>query len=227
MRRNRIIILGVLAAVAGVAAPITVAWQWSQQRAVAAEQQRLHLLARHALMRSERTFRDASNALRSFEPLMEAPCSQAHIQRMRRTTVRTRSVDDIGYVENGLLKCTSSGIEHDIIKVSPRQFLMGNGMGVDIDLHPIVSGGKKMVGVAYLSHKALIDPVRFADVITDAEIELAVVAVNGAVLGTLNQPDPELVKSLMGREGAGSDANNIYAVVPGDGLKAVIIEPRS
>ncbi|WP_300758946.1 EAL domain-containing protein [Janthinobacterium sp.] len=227
MRRNRIIILGVLAAIAGVAAPITVAWQWSQQRAVAAEQQRLHLLARHALMRSERTFRDASNALRSFEPLMEAPCSQAHIQRMRRTTVRTRSVDDIGYVENGLLKCTSSGIEHGIIKVSPPQFLMGNGMGVDIDLHPIVSGGKKMVGVAYLSHKALIDPVRFADVITDAEIQLAVVAANGAVLGALHEPDPELVKGLMGHEGAGSDANAIYAVVPGDGLTAIVIEPRS
>ncbi|MFM2087858.1 MAG: hypothetical protein RLZZ237_2727 [Pseudomonadota bacterium] len=230
MRRNRIIILGVLAALAGVAVPVTVAWQWSQERAVAAEQQRLHLLARHALMRSERTFRDASAALRSFEPLIEMPCSEAHIQRMRRTTIRTRSVDDIGYVENGLLKCTSSGIERDVVKVSPPQFLLDNGIGVDIDLHPSVSAGKKMVGVAYLSHKVLIDPVRFADVITDDEIQLAMATSSGAVLGTLHDPDPALVKSLMEREktgGAGSDAKTIYAVVPGDGLTAIVTEPRS
>ena len=60
MRRKRIIIIGTLVALAGVAAPLGLTWQWSQQRAIAAEQQRLRFLASHALQRAERTFRDAA-----------------------------------------------------------------------------------------------------------------------------------------------------------------------
>ena len=227
MRRKRIIIIGTLVALAGVAAPLGLTWQWSQQRAIAAEQQRLRFLASHALQRAERTFRDASTALHSFAPLMEAPCSDAHIQQMRRTTVRTRSIDDIGYFENGVLKCTSSGMEQERIKISPPQFLLADGVGVDIDLHPSVSAGKRMVGAAYLSHKVLIDPVRFADVLTDEDIQLAMAANNGALLGTLHDPDPALVKALMARGASGSDHDAIYAVVRSVGLTAIVIEPRS
>ncbi|CDG83227.1 EAL domain protein [Janthinobacterium agaricidamnosum NBRC 102515 = DSM 9628] len=143
---------------------------------------------------------------------------------MRVTTVTTRSVEDIGYFENGLLKCTSSGIEAERISLTPADFMLANGIGVSLHMAPHVSDGKTMVGLFYRSHKALIDPVRFADVILDQDIELAVALDDGRVLGTMHDPDPALVKRLL----AGGDSpDSLHALRRDAGLSALAIEPRS
>lgn len=225
MRRKRIIITSVLAAVFGVAAPLGLAMHLSMERAVQAEQERLRFLASYALERAQRTLVSAGDALRSFEPLDVAPCSPAHIERLRRTTITTRSVDDIGYVENGMLKCSASGMKEVPVSVTPPAFTLMNGMGVDFDLRPVISGGKRMVGLAHGAHKALIEPVRFADVIVEHDIQMAVALANGGVLSTLHQPDLALVRALL--SGKSPDQGYLHTILRRDGLTAVVIAPRS
>lgn len=195
-------ITSVLAALVGVAAPLGLAMHLAMERAVQAEQERLRFLASYALERAQRTLVSAGDALRSFEPLDVAPCSAAHIERLRRSTITTRSVDDIGYVENGRLKCSASSMQAVPVIVTPPAFMLSNGMGVDFDLRPVVGGGRRMVGLAHGAHKALIEPVRFAYVIVDHDIQMAVALADGGVLATLLQPDPALDGSRRGGVGS-------------------------
>ena len=218
-------ITSVLAALLGVAAPLGLAMHLSMERAVQAEQERLRFLASYALERAQRTLVSAGDALRSFEPLDVAPCSPAHIERLRRTTITTRSVDDIGYVENGMLKCSASGMQAVPVSVTPPAFTLMNGMGVDFDLRPVISGGRRMVGLVHGAHKALIEPVRFADVIVDHDIQMAVALAHGGVLGTLHQPDPAVVRALL--SGSAMRNGDLHTILRRDGLTAVLIAPRS
>ena len=235
MRRKRIILTSVLVAVIGVAAPLSLAFYLSSVRAEQGEQERLRLLAGYALERAHRSIASASMALRSADALDLAPCSEAHVQQLRRITITTRSIDDIGYVENGLLKCTSNGIEEARIAVTPADFTLDNGMGLDFNLRPVVSGGKRMVGLSYRAYKVLIDPVRFSDVIVDNDIQMAVAIGKGGVLDTLHHPDPALVKTLLAGKGETGNGtadtlaheDSIHAMLYRDGLTAVMIEPRS
>ncbi|PLY45803.1 hypothetical protein CSZ94_04200 [Janthinobacterium sp. ROICE36] len=225
MRRKRIIVTSVLVAVLGVVAPLSLAFYLSSMRAEQGEQERLRLLADYALERAHRSIASAGAALRSADALDLAPCSEAHIQQLRRITITTRSIDDIGYVENGLLKCTSTGIEQARIAVTPAEFTMDNGLGLDFNLRPVVSGGKRMVGLSYRAYKVLIDPVRFSDVIIDSDIQMAVAIGKHGVLDTLHHPDPVLVHALLAGQPAAD--GSIHAMLYRDGLTAVMIEPRS
>ena len=225
MRRKRIIVTSVLVAVIGVAAPLSLAFYLSSVRAEQGEQERLRLLAGYALERAHRSIASASAALRSADALDLAPCSEAHIQQLRRIAITTRSIDDIGYVENGLLKCTSTGIEAGRIAITPADLTLANGMGLDFNLRPVVSGGKRMVGLTYRAYKVLIDPVRFSDVIVDSDIQMAVAIGKRGVLDTLHHPDPGQVQALLA--GKPTADGSIHALLYRDGLTAVMIEPRS
>jgi sensor c-di-GMP phosphodiesterase-like protein len=225
MRRKRIILTSVLVAVIGVAAPLSLAFYLSSVRAEQGEQERLRLLAGYALERAHRSIASASVALRSADALDLVPCSEAHVQQLRRFTMTTRSIDDIGYVANGLLKCTSTGIEEARIAITPADFTLANAMGLDFNLRPIVSGGKRMVGLTYRAYQVLIDPERFSDVIVDSDIQMAVAIGKRGVLDTLHYPDPALVQALLA--GKPTADGSIHALLYRDGLTAVMIEPRS
>lgn len=228
MRRKRILITSVLAALVGVAVPLAVAYQLSMARAVQGEEARLRVLGNDALERAQRTLDSAGAALRRFEPLAVTPCSAAHIEALRQTTITTRSVDDIGYVEQGMLKCSASGMPATPVKITPAGLVLDNGIGIDVDLRPAVSGGERMVGLALGRHKALVAPVRFADVIVEQDIQMAVALAHGGVLGVLgvlHRPDMAVVATLL----AGGQARdgNLHAVVARGGLLAVMTAPRS
>ena len=133
MRRKRIIVTSVLVAVIGVAAPLSLAFYLSSVRAEQGEQERLRLLAGYALERAHRSIASASMALRSADALDLAPCSEAHVQQLRRITITTRSIDDIGYIENGLLKCTSTGMEDERIAVTQTPYSSFRGAPTRIE----------------------------------------------------------------------------------------------
>ena len=124
-----------------------------------------------------------------------------------------------------MLKCSASGMQATPVKITPADFTMDDGVGVDFDLRPAVSGGERMVGLALGRHKALVAPVRFADVIVEQDIQMAVALAHGGVLGVLHQPDMAVVATLL----AGGQARdgNLHAVVARGGLLAVMTAPRS
>ncbi|WP_076592963.1 EAL domain-containing protein [Herminiimonas arsenitoxidans] len=223
MNRAKVIVIATLLAVIGVLLPISATLYLSWVRASDLEQERLLSFAQRGLERARISFSDASQALHAADYLTAAPCSEEHIRQMRIIAVNTRSIEDLGYFENGFLKCTSGGIVKNIVPQTAADFTTQDGIEVSLNVIPAINGGKGMVGLSYKAYKVLIDPVRFADIILDPEIQLAITTADGKILGTLHDPDPAQVHALLQTK----KQNNDYfsTVLPDADLMAVVIEP--
>jgi len=57
------------------------------------------VFAQQALQRAQIPFHDASVVLHRLHNTHAAPCSNAHILQMRKITINTRSIEDVGYFE--------------------------------------------------------------------------------------------------------------------------------
>src|ERR1700761_3263956 len=115
MRRSRIVIAAILLAVIGTIVPIAGVLYTSWRVAVGSEQDRLTMIAHQAIARADNAFAQARDALHAMAASDLTPCSPEHIARMRRLTLDSPSVGEIGYFENHRLKCTSWGMtEEDV-----------------------------------------------------------------------------------------------------------------
>lgn len=227
MNRKQVIILATLLALVGVAGPLAVTFFVSWNFAVSAEDERLQLFSQLALDRSTMTFISAAKALHKFEHLSVKPCSEEHIRQMRLVTVTTQNIEDIGYIENGLLKCTAGGPAPNHIKQYLVDFTLPDGVGVSVGVIPEFGGDKTMTSLYYKSHMVMIASGRFADVVLEPDVQLAVLTSAGKLLGTLHDPDLEMVNAIV-KTGAGTQKKGaIFSVLRDSGLVSVAIEPRS
>jgi sensor c-di-GMP phosphodiesterase-like protein len=227
MNRKSVILIAVFLALLGIALPIAGMLYLSWERAVSAEQARLLQYADNAIGRATLSFTEVGNALRTFDQLDIEPCSDAHIAMMRRITLNTRSVDEIGYYrKDGLLECTSWGMTHGEIRQVPPDFVTPDGLGLVFNVYPMISHGKLMTEVRYKNHNALIDPVRFADIMMDDDVALAVETSSGQLLGSLHAPDLDLVRRVLHGGSSALVDGKLIAVREHSGLQAVVIEAR-
>jgi sensor c-di-GMP phosphodiesterase-like protein len=230
MNRKSVILTAVFLALLGIALPIAGMLYLSWERALSAEQARLLQYADNAIARATLSFNEVGGALRMFDNVEVEPCSEAHIGMMRKVTLNTRSVDEIGYYQkDGLLVCTSWGVTRGRIRQVDPDFITSDGLGVVFNVYPMISHGKLMTEVRYKNYNALIDPVRFADIMLDDDVALAVETSAGQLLGSLHAPDLELVQRVLhgasDRNGALLD-DKLIAVRERAGLRAVVIEAR-
>jgi sensor c-di-GMP phosphodiesterase-like protein len=227
MNRKSVILTAIFLALLGIALPIAGMLYLSWQRAVSTEQARLLQYADNAISRATLSFNEVGGALRSFDDFTGEPCSDAHIGMMRKLTLDTRSVEEIGYYQkDGLLECTSWGLTHGKIKQVPPDFVTPDGLGLVFNVYPMISHGKLMTEVRYKNHNALIDPVRFADIMMDKDVSLAVETSSGRLLGSLHAPDMDLVKRAMHDGNTILMDDRLIAVREQSGLRAVVIEAR-
>ena len=227
MNRKQVMIFATLLALAGVAGALALTFFVSWNLAVSAEEERLQLFSQLALDRSTMTFTSAAKALHKFEHLSVKPCSEDHIRHMRLVTVTTQNIEDIGYIQNGLLECTAGGPAPNHIKQYPVDFTLPDGVAVSVGVTPEFGGDQTMTSLYYKSHMVLIASGRFADVILEPDVQLAVLTSAGKLLGTLHDPDMETVNAIV-RKGAGiQKKGTLFSVLRDSGLVAVAIEPRS
>ncbi len=226
-RRSRIIavavFLGFLGAVIPIAAMAYMSWVITVER----KQDRLAMFSRVALLRATNTFADAKGALDAIAATSGIPCSPAHIARMRALSVNTRSIEEMGYFEDGLLKCTSWGVAAGETAKSGVDYITPDGIEVTIRMQPLVSGGKPMMALHSGRYNVLVAPSRLADVLIDDGMSLALANGQGAIINTLNAPDEGLVRSLVAAPRKGMTDSDLFAAVQGGGLLAVATEPRS
>ncbi|MGS0742922.1 EAL domain-containing protein [Glaciimonas sp. GG7] len=235
MQRTRVIIIATLIALMGAIGSIALAFHLSSTRAINAEEEHLQFLSQRGLERTRLTFSGASAALHQFEHLHVTPCSEEHILQMRKLTIATRSIADIGYVDNGVLKCTAGGMANIPSPEVPIDFMTEDGIAVSLGVTPKISDGKSMAALYYKSHVALIDSGQFTDLILDPDVQLAVATSNGKLLGTLHDPDQKLVEAILTiPDTKGSQAQNqahtgghLFGLSRQAGLVAVVIEPYS
>ena len=224
--RSRIItIASCLAILAGVL-PILAAFYMSWAIAETRKQTQLADLASYALARTQATFADAANALEMAQQLSEPSCSPAHIAALREIVVNTRSVEDIGFFDNGILECTSWGKPIARVIRSSTDLTMSNGIGVTVSLHPLISGGTPLTAFHLGSYVALTNPERFTDVPTDEDVKLAVFAGTTRVVGTRHAPNLQLVQKLAGDAKPGPGERVLYDIAGDRNWTVVAISPR-
>lgn len=188
-RRYRVISLGIVLAVVGAVAPLAAMAYASWQIAIAKE---LSILREHAVSVTERakfTFSDARQALVDMNAANVAPCSQEHIALMRKMTMNTVSVEEIGYFEGGKLKCTSWGITEADIRKEGGDYTTSNGVQVHLRILPLISRRKSMTELSLGSYNALVVPSRFVDVELRPGISLVLFSNTGLLIDGVNDPD--------------------------------------
>ncbi len=223
LSRAKIIVIATMLAVLGALLPISATLYLSWQRASDIESARLLTIAQRGIERARISLGDAERALQAAHQLTSPPCSTAHIRQMRLIEMNTRSIEDIGYFSDGLLKCTPAGLILREVRQTPIEFTTDNGLAISTNIIPEVNGGKGMIGISAQAYKVLIDPARFADIILNPEVQLVTATRNGKLLGSLHDPDPELVQQLL----AGKRIPYASKVLHDKDLIAVVIEPDS
>lgn len=216
----------VLAALCAIL-PMVAAFYLSWSVATSTEEDRLSLLAQSAIIRADTTFDEAVAAVKSAYAFDFQPCSQEHIAAMRTLVVNTRSVEDVGYFENDVLKCSSWGKPESRIKRKAVDFTTAAGIGVTTRVHPSISNGRAMLGLRYQSYSVLTDPARLVDVLPSPDTRLALATDTGMPVSALNDPDPSLIQRLIEHQQTGSDAHHLFATASGSGWIAIATSSRA
>ncbi|MGU3492415.1 EAL domain-containing protein [Xanthobacteraceae bacterium A53D] len=227
-RRSRIIIIAVLLAVIGAIMPIAAVLYASWSLALKTEQKQLQLFASRALSRADITFEEARRVLLASATTRAPPCSPEHLEQMRRLTFAARGIQEIGYFQGDLLKCTSWG--GPISTLHPRPvpaFITADGIGFSLDVRPLVHPDKPMLAMHLGGYDVLIDPARLLDIIVEPGISLALANDKRMVVAEINDPPPELVSQVIADPRDGMTEDYLYAVARQDGWIAVASVPRT
>ena len=227
MNRRKVIAVAVVLAVLGTALPMAAMFYFSWMRTVHQEQKRLELFAQHVIMRANHSLKQATEALQVADTFSTTPCSKEHILEMRRLAVNVRSVEEVGYFEDGLLKCTSWGTVEGTIRQVPVDFTTQDGVQITIRMKPKVSMSNPMMAMHYKSHNVLVDPVRLVDIVADPAVQLAIANDRGALLATLHDPDPALAATAVAKPGNSIATNHLIASTREGHWIAVAITPRT
>lgn len=227
MKRSRVILEATILAFLGALLPLclTIYAAWSFSLRV--EEDRLMNIAAQAATRAERSFTDAATTLKTLGGRRFISCTDAHIGEMRRLVINSRTVEEIGYIEDGTLKCTSWGVESRLVKELTPDFTIGADIKAWVDVVPLVTGANPMSVIQVGPYNALVDPGRLVEALADQSAAVVITAPNGVVTATLNAPDTDFTDKL-GRETAkGTVGDTIYAVHSKRGWTAAAVSPTN
>ncbi|MFN6986346.1 MAG: CSS-motif domain-containing protein, partial [Rhizobium oryzihabitans] len=218
--------MGIFLAIVGAALPIA-AMAWTSWRvAIQKELYILDLVAERSLVRAGNTFREAKGALEAIEAAHLPACSDQHIAQMRIGTINVPSIAEIGYFENGFIKCTSWGRAAGNVAKSHVDYVTPEGLEVTLRIQPGISHGDQMTSLHLGHHNALVAPSRFADIVLRDRMSLALLNDKGQIISTQNLPDAGVLSTLPAKDGRGMTDTSLYSVVTEDGLTAIVLEPR-
>ena len=228
MNRSSVIVAAVGLALLGAIIPIAAMLHFSHVLATEKEHQRLALITERIISRAGISLTDATRALHEINTFTGTPCSPAHIARMREITISTRVTEEIGYFEDGVMKCTSWGLPEGEVRETAPDFTIADGIGVIVNVQPLVAQHTPMMALQYHAYNVLIDPVRFVDVIVDPSVKLAVATDNGVFVARLNNPDRPLVEGIInGSRDKGLEDGYLFALSRAHSWVAVAMEPQS
>ncbi|MDQ2139978.1 EAL domain-containing protein [Alcaligenaceae bacterium B3P038] len=224
LRRFRIIAIASLLALIGAAVPIAAMLWITWSLAVSDEKALLTTTAERVLTRANRA---AGDAQRTFDVLADtrlAPCSSGHIEQMRQLVFNTRSVEEIGYFDNGRLACTSWGITEKPIFFRPPDFTTSKGLGVTLNVHPALPGGAVKLALSSGNYNVLIDPMRFIDVVAEPQMFMGLTMADGQFIARSNEAPDELIESLARTPRIGVDEEFAFSAVHAGDWTAIALE---
>ncbi|MCC7634168.1 EAL domain-containing protein [Stenotrophomonas rhizophila] len=227
MNRARIIAATVLFALLGALLPIAILGYFTWARATDSEHARLQLTAERTLLRTHRAYEAGLKALRRLNQSTLAPCSPEHVRLMRALVVSTHSAEQIGYFEQGRLRCTSWGLMEQHTAEPVPDHITADGAGITLGVRPVAGDGAGLLAVQLGRHDVLMDPARLVDVITDPNVRLAVASPDGRLIAQQQMPDQQLLQLLLREPHSGMDGNSLYATAQDQQWLAIATAPRT
>ncbi|WP_265975094.1 EAL domain-containing protein [Brucella intermedia] len=187
----------------------------------------LNTHADQTVKRALHVFEEARLSLIEMRSFAEPACSDEHIIRMRDQTINTTSIEEIGYFDNDILKCTSWGKTKSTVRRVSADFTTADGLNVTLRLTPSASKSGQMTAIALGNYNALIVPARFIDVPVNGQFTTILLNENNQIIASRDTFNyyPDDIASI--ETDALNDSDYLVGVSAINGLKAVVIEPRS
>lgn len=227
MRRRGMLVVAVCVAILAGILPIVASIYLSNLRATEAEREHLAEYANWTLQRTQQNLTQAFDALAVMDKEGWHDCSTAHIARMRQLATDTASVEEISYVSEGRLLCSSWGraLTRPLVG-TPRRTLEG-GYGIELDVDASLAQAGKMMSITRGSHSALVKPERLVDVLRDTNMSLGVAFEQGELIALSGSVDPGLIARLTLEPVAGVDDKHVFASVASAGLTTFAVSERA
>ena len=229
MDRAKVIAVASIVAVAGAVIPIAAMLRYSDRVALDREHDELRGVAERATTRAQVSMDEVDAVLTAAAGLdVASTCSPEHIAALQVLAFDARVVEEIGFFEDGFLRCTSWGqVDGLIVHENAHDYVTTDGIEVTSRMDPQVTEGKQMIALERGDYNVLVDPARFSDVIVDEATAVALVGQDGSTLSMLHQPDPEIVDSTRSGESEGLTGDVLYATHRAGEWTAVATAPRS
>ncbi|WP_165483039.1 CSS-motif domain-containing protein [Legionella genomosp. 1] len=226
MERAKLIIVAILLAIVGAVIPILVVLYLSIERAIQTEQKHLSNITHEVVKRASHTAGLARETLYELNRLKIQPvCSPEHVNVMRKMTVDNPVVEEIGFFENGLLKCSIWGAFNTPVSQYAPDLITIRGFGASFNIQSTVRNNKLLIAFQYGNYYILVDPLRFLDILVDHSIQIALTTQKGLLIAERNQPDMKLVKQFS-QDHEQVDDKIIADTSSDEGFVATAIESR-
>lgn len=219
--------MAILFAILGGVLPMAAMYYVSWTRAINKEQKQLKIVADRVILRARTSFKQATEVLKTLDQLNVQPCSPVHIAQMRTLTINTRAVDEVGYFEDGFLKCTSWGLTEQTIKQQPGDFATKDGIHVKLRMSPLVTGGKPMMALQYNKYNVLMDPARLVDVIADENVQFGVGTNDGELIAASSETNATELAWFLAKSEISVSDNYIVGQAGDAAWTAAALMPRA
>lgn len=224
MHTKRAVSLTIIGSIASIAISMALSFGLSWWYIKDTQTAQLQSLAKTSLDRANRTFKQSRELLDSFNSLKIDACSEIHIDTMHAAVLEHNEIEEIGFIQNGLLTCTSFGRISTPIEEKPPIYTTKDGLGVAINVKSALNKRSARIALQGGSYNVFINPKGFADPIVDDSIRLGVVTNNGVILGRLNNPDQERMTKLVTGTDDVLEDSRLFVIVRSDDLSAVASE---
>ncbi|MEJ5027428.1 EAL domain-containing protein [Brucella anthropi] len=176
------------------------------------------------LQRTTQTFRNIRLSLDKVGRTNVPACSKAHIDMMRDEVINSQFIEEIGFFADNLLRCTSWGNTEQYTHQRVADFVTSNGLSVTLRVKPAASFSNQLIAIYLGDYGALVNPGRLVDIAVNDKVSVAILADNGQLLSSRNNPDLVLAETMATNSRLPSNGHLIVSVQREDGFTAVVME---
>ncbi|WP_126943146.1 EAL domain-containing protein [Xanthomonas sp. BRIP62409] len=226
MKRQRIISVTVLLVLLCATLPISLSYYLAWRLALDREEGKLAQLAALSIRRTETAFDEAHGALLSMGASPLQPCSQPHLAQMRALVLASHYIVELGYLQQGRLRCTSWGPSPEVVAHTAADFVVKRGIAVTTRLRPLANPHHPLMALQLRDYNVLINPTTLTDINLPPGLQLAIGTPDGQILSSTGTAAEQLLIALpTAASGPGTDAQALSGRDRRGDWAAVVTEP--
>ncbi|CAG2096501.1 sensor c-di-GMP phosphodiesterase-like protein [Xanthomonas arboricola] len=226
MKRQRIISVTVLLVLLCATLPISLSYYLAWRLALDREEGKLAQLAALSIRRTETAFDEAHGALLSMGASPLQPCSQPHLAQMRALVLASHYIVELGYLQQGRLRCTSWGPSPEVVAHTAADFVVKRGIAVTTRLRPLANPHHPLMALQLRDYNVLINPTTLTDINLPPGLQLAIGTPDGQILSSTGTAAEQLLIALpTAASGTGPDAQALSGRDRRGDWAAVVTEP--